>query len=375
MPEMLYNRMGAEPYDEETQKELWTGESRGGSQEIKFDFRNLRPALASNSEETEFFQTINHTRGGPNWHAHTKKALKMTNFAGYSISEGIYEFNILNIIYGIGPQIYGQHPHKIDGEDMQQGGKTEKKMGANTNTERGASTLRHKGPLRISNVQGRRQGHGSKMHGGSSGSPGGGSGVRAAGIECAWMVRTMAGNEREGSRQQARGLQATGTRVAGNECEGGRQWARMGQGSSTHAASNERAGGGSAQEGGVGVAQTKEVKRRAGAQRKPVGASTHSRGVGTATANCGAPRQIGELPGEESQVEIRRKPEVDSQGCQRSADAAVSRANRDRKLRIMVVKRKKIMLAKVKSKQEGQKQRGARAVEGGSKVRMVMGTK
>ncbi|KAJ7843898.1 hypothetical protein B0H14DRAFT_2585483 [Mycena olivaceomarginata] len=86
MPEMLYNRMGAEPYDE-TQKELWTVGSRGGCQEIKFDLGNLRPALASNSEETEFFQTINHTRRGPNWHAHTKKALKMTNFSGHSTSE------------------------------------------------------------------------------------------------------------------------------------------------------------------------------------------------------------------------------------------------------------------------------------------------
>jgi hypothetical protein len=34
MPEMLYNRIGAEPYDEETQKELWTGVSHRGSQEM-----------------------------------------------------------------------------------------------------------------------------------------------------------------------------------------------------------------------------------------------------------------------------------------------------------------------------------------------------
>ncbi|KAJ7884142.1 hypothetical protein B0H14DRAFT_3128443 [Mycena olivaceomarginata] len=31
------------------------------------------------------------SRLGPNYHAHTKKALKTTNFAGYSTSEGIYE--------------------------------------------------------------------------------------------------------------------------------------------------------------------------------------------------------------------------------------------------------------------------------------------
>jgi hypothetical protein len=30
----------------------------------KFGFGNLRPALASNSEEAELFQTIIHTRGG-----------------------------------------------------------------------------------------------------------------------------------------------------------------------------------------------------------------------------------------------------------------------------------------------------------------------
>ncbi|KAJ7679868.1 hypothetical protein B0H14DRAFT_3682130 [Mycena olivaceomarginata] len=68
-------------------KEPWTGGSRGGSQGIKLAFGNLRPAIASNSEEAEFFQTISHTRGGPNYHA--KKALKTANFAGYSTSEAI----------------------------------------------------------------------------------------------------------------------------------------------------------------------------------------------------------------------------------------------------------------------------------------------
>ncbi|KAJ7816767.1 hypothetical protein B0H14DRAFT_2602445 [Mycena olivaceomarginata] len=55
----------------------------------KLAFGNLRPTIANNSEEAEFFQTISHTRGGPNYHAHTEKALKMANFAGYSTSEGI----------------------------------------------------------------------------------------------------------------------------------------------------------------------------------------------------------------------------------------------------------------------------------------------
>jgi hypothetical protein len=31
MPEMVSKRMGAEPYDEETENALWMGECRGGS--------------------------------------------------------------------------------------------------------------------------------------------------------------------------------------------------------------------------------------------------------------------------------------------------------------------------------------------------------
>ncbi|KAJ7834543.1 hypothetical protein B0H14DRAFT_2590822 [Mycena olivaceomarginata] len=134
----------------------------GNAAEAKFGFGNLRPALVSNSEEAELFQTIIHTRGAPNYHAHTKKALKTTNSVVYIISEGINEktskiamvenkakyikrqmgrgrgctkmlaaspsllcnffnclslfqrtlfsqyFNILHIIYGIRSQIYGQ---------------------------------------------------------------------------------------------------------------------------------------------------------------------------------------------------------------------------------------------------------------------------
>ncbi|KAJ7735305.1 hypothetical protein B0H14DRAFT_3613689 [Mycena olivaceomarginata] len=39
------------------------------------------------------------SRLGPNYHAHTKKALKTTNFAGYSTSEGIYEISISYISF------------------------------------------------------------------------------------------------------------------------------------------------------------------------------------------------------------------------------------------------------------------------------------
>ncbi|KAJ7330481.1 hypothetical protein DFH08DRAFT_815386 [Mycena albidolilacea] len=60
--------------------------------------------------------------------------------------------------------------------------------------------------------------------------------------------------------------------------------------------------------------------------------------------------------------------EGQGKGCQRRANAAVSTAHRRRKLEIMVETSKKNMLAKVKSKQEGQRRRGARAVEVGGRL-------
>ncbi|KAJ7891632.1 hypothetical protein B0H14DRAFT_2560688 [Mycena olivaceomarginata] len=76
---------------ETTGKDLWAGGRRGRSQEIKFGSGNLRPALTSNSEEAELLKTIIQTRGGPNYHAHTKKALKTNIFGRYWTFEGIYE--------------------------------------------------------------------------------------------------------------------------------------------------------------------------------------------------------------------------------------------------------------------------------------------
>jgi hypothetical protein len=61
--------------------------------------------------------------------------------------------------------------------------------------------------------------------------------------------------------------------------------------------------------------------------------------------------------------------------CQRSVNAAVSGANRDWKFGIVVETGKRNMLAKLQEEEEGQGRGGARAVEGGSKARMVMGTK
>jgi hypothetical protein len=34
MPAVIYKRIRGEPYNEETKKQLWTGGSRGGSQEM-----------------------------------------------------------------------------------------------------------------------------------------------------------------------------------------------------------------------------------------------------------------------------------------------------------------------------------------------------
>jgi hypothetical protein len=77
-------------------------------------------------------------------------------------------------------------------------------------------------------------------------------------------VRTDSGKIAHNGGERARGLQAMSTRAAGNGRESGRQWVCMGRGSSMRTASNERASNGSAREGGVGVVQTKEAKRKAG---------------------------------------------------------------------------------------------------------------
>ncbi|KAJ7843247.1 hypothetical protein B0H14DRAFT_3689910 [Mycena olivaceomarginata] len=97
----------------------------------KFGFGNLRPALTRNSEEAEPFQTISQNRAGesigfifvlhdndtkmlhigPNYHAPTKKALKMTTFGGYSTSKGIYEVQEhtrFRKCEDLRPQIHGQ---------------------------------------------------------------------------------------------------------------------------------------------------------------------------------------------------------------------------------------------------------------------------
>jgi hypothetical protein len=64
-----------------------------------------------------------------------------------------------------------------------------------------------------------------------------------------------------------------------------------------------------------------------------------------------------------------------AEGCQRSGDAAASRANRGQKLEVLVRARKETILAKPQSMQEGRWQKGAGVVKDGSKARWcVMGT-
>jgi hypothetical protein len=134
-----------------------------------------------------------------------------------------------------------------------------------TRTRGGASTLRHKGPLRMGSVHGRRQGRGRKMHASvqvsESKFAGWVIGVAGRGVGRADggdRVR-VDGNERTcGRREDSARRRATSARAAGNERECGRQRARMGRGSSTGAARNERAGVGSvAREGGVGLHRPK----------------------------------------------------------------------------------------------------------------------
>jgi hypothetical protein len=59
---------------------------------------------------------------------------------------------------------------------------------------------------------------------------------------------------------------------------------------------------------------------------------------------------------------------VRGEGCQRIANVAVPGANRGRKLQRIVGTMNYNTLAEPQSKQEGQRRKGARAVEGGSKA-------
>jgi hypothetical protein len=64
-----------------------------------------------------------------------------------------------------------------------------------------------------------------------------------------------------------------------------------------------------------------------------------------------------------------------AEGCQRSGDAAASRANRVQKLEVLVGARKEAILAKPQSKQEGRWRKEAGVVKDASKARWcVMGT-
>ncbi|KAJ7844008.1 hypothetical protein B0H14DRAFT_3139457 [Mycena olivaceomarginata] len=73
MPRIVWRRVGGKPQGEASGKDLSTRGSRGlvvveakkcNTCDIgKFDLGNLRPALSSNSEETELLSIVNHIRG------------------------------------------------------------------------------------------------------------------------------------------------------------------------------------------------------------------------------------------------------------------------------------------------------------------------
>jgi hypothetical protein len=60
-----------------------------------------------------------------------------------------------------------------------------------------------------------------------------------------------------------------------------------------------------------------------------------------------------------------------AEGCQRSGDAAASRANRGQKIEVLVGARKETILAKPQSKQEGRWRKGAGVYPSSVRVRTV----
>ncbi|KAJ7798889.1 hypothetical protein B0H14DRAFT_3788958 [Mycena olivaceomarginata] len=176
------------------------------------------------------------SRLGPNYHAHTKKALKTTNFAGYSTSEGIYEvqephrfrkyFNILHIIYVIIPQIHGQYSIPRDSKHLQVCGHwnhvcARKEGGRQRVHEQGRSGARGAETKRATSAHGTWIEHGSgrqRAHrwrpSGTQGagieSPGGGGGQRE-------IEHRTAGNERAWGGDQAHGWWPSSTRATAIE--------------------------------------------------------------------------------------------------------------------------------------------------------------
>ncbi|KAJ7878865.1 hypothetical protein B0H14DRAFT_3776386 [Mycena olivaceomarginata] len=192
----------------------------GNAAEGKLAFGNLRPALATNSEEVEFFQTINHTRGGPNWHAHTKKSLNNHQLGDTSV-------DIQRRAYSSG--VYG-----IDGEDLEQREKQKKRSeeddGEQVWGEKQARCGIREEVRRMCSVQRRGQGHYSKMHASTqvsdskceewiSRSPGGESSAQAAGIERTWIAVSRHAD----SGRIVHGWREASARAARNE-HGDRAW-------------------------------------------------------------------------------------------------------------------------------------------------------
>ncbi|KAJ7693981.1 hypothetical protein B0H14DRAFT_3175183 [Mycena olivaceomarginata] len=203
------------------------------------------PRLRAILRRAEFFQTISHTRGGPNYHAHTKKALKTANFAGYSTCEAINKpTNIWPVCFIEAQRIEGHiaggkvakkkkdngHRTTAGNEDQAGNGGERASTGAAGNEHTGSGhracmgrVLRSQAGEEAAEIE-----HGAPATSVTS-AKGRGSSAQAA------------GNEYTGSGHRAHGGRPSSAYGAGIVGTGGRRAHRrcMGRGLSTRAAGNE----------------------------------------------------------------------------------------------------------------------------------------
>ncbi|KAJ7321536.1 hypothetical protein DFH08DRAFT_1033428 [Mycena albidolilacea] len=199
----------------------------------KFGSGNLRPALTSNSEKAELLKTIIQTRGGPNYHAHTKKALKTNIFGRYWTSEGIYETT--NISPGKHSARVFCVQHSIGACEVPVGAVVPKNRNARSSSNFTDMTVPSRFPKLVDARRVKVLPRHFRLWTGAAGIKGPGGGEEA-GIEY-----RAAGNERAWG-----GDQACGRRAVGKEHAGGSHRARMQRvlwaWAQARAAGNEREG-------------------------------------------------------------------------------------------------------------------------------------
>ncbi|KAJ7774433.1 hypothetical protein B0H14DRAFT_3588389 [Mycena olivaceomarginata] len=324
--------------------------SRGGSQEVKFDLGNLRPALSSNSEETELLSIVNHIRGGPNWHEHTKKSLKTHQtyrpqiHAQVGSHRGVFVFNVqqapvkrpsgiwfdcnlehLNIgVWTVGTERAGRdgEAHIVRGASRDSGQARKGTRAASNERESGGkrarmgwqswagrghgrgcgrrvTSARGRG-RRVTSARGRgrrvmssraaRSKHksgGKRMLGRREAST---RTARAGGIkrEGGGNAREMRASSARAAGFRRRGRQASNTRAAGNEREGGEQRARGRGASSARAGGIEREGEGSERKGGGNEHEWRSPRERARPVRARVGNEHEGKSEGIGNERAGA---------------------------------------------------------------------------------------